>query len=218
MGKNVALFGGCPTCPVERVRWHEAVAYTNALSSQAGLKPCYEISGEEGVEVVFLGLDCEGYRLPTEAEWEYAARAGASTEWPCGADPVCLESRAWLKENSASKTHEVATTVPNAWGLYDMIGNVYEWTNDWHSPDYYQRAEPKDPLGPEEGFHRAYRGGSWSTEPPLARAADRSINLPNEVEGTACGGQFCWPDNQDGSTWHYHSPDLGFRVARTLAE
>ena len=218
MDDNTALFGGCPLCPVERIKWHEAVAYTNALSAKEGFEPCYTISGEDQDEVVFLGLDCTGYRLPTEAEWEYAARAGSTSEWFCGAEPDCLEGYGWLKSNSASKTHEVATVMPNAWGLYDMVGNVYEWTNDWHAPDYYAEGQNTDPIGPEEGFHRAYRGGSWSSEPPQARSSDRSINLPNEVEGNPCGGQFCWPDNDDGTKWYYHSPDLGFRIVRTLPD
>ena len=215
MDDKPALFGGCPTCPVERVKWHEAIAYCNALSEKEGFMPCYEISDEAVDEVTFLGLDCEGYRLPLEAEWEYAARAGTESDWVCGDDGSCVDGLAWYKENSASKTHEVGSLPPNAWGLYDMMGNVYEWVWDWHSLEWYAESATQDPAGPDEGFHHAYRGGSWSSNAEALRSPDRSINLPNETEGNPCGGQFCWPDSADGEKWYYHSPDLGFRVART---
>jgi sulfatase modifying factor 1 len=214
MGKNIALFGGCPDCPVERVKWHEAIAYCNALSEREGYAQCYETL-EVGDQILFKGLHCTGYRLPVEAEWEYAARAGTVTLWNCGDDPACLTTFSWIKENSASKTHPVGQLEPNAWGLYDMGGNVFEWVWDWHMPDFYAESPSQDPLGPEEGNHRVYRGGAWSSEPELVRTSDRSINVPNEVEGTPCGGQFCWPESEDGTKWHYHSPDLGFRVVRT---
>lgn len=215
MGTNLALFGGCPTCPVERVKWHEAIAFCNALSDKEGLENCYAISGEDGSDVRFTGLKCLGYRLPTEAEWEYAARAGSTSPWTCGEASDCVEQSAWVKANSASKPHEVGGLPPNAWGLYDMMGNVFEWVWDWHMPDYYAESVLSDPTGPETGNHHAYRGGSWSSEARACRSSDRSINLPKPSEGNPCGSQFCWPEGDDGAAWHYHSPDLGFRVARS---
>jgi formylglycine-generating enzyme required for sulfatase activity len=178
MGSNPSYFKDCgANCPVEKVSWDDAVGYANALSRREGLPECYAGS-------TFSGLGCKGYRLPTEAEWEYAARAGTT-----GATYGNLGSVAWYDENSGSATHPVGQKRPNAWGLYDMLGNVWEWTGDWYG-EY--SGTVTDPTGPARGSTRVVRGGSWYSIARGARAAFR--------------GNYAPVDRDD---------DLGFRLSRT---
>ncbi len=130
---------------------------------------------------------CEavGTRLPTEAEWEYAARAGTT-----GSRYGDLDSIAWYSANSGSKTHEAAQKQPNAWGLYDMLGNVWQWTADW-SADRYSENSETDPHGPTSGKFRTLRGGSWSGNPWYARVSYRAGIVPesrNSNLGLRCVG------------------------------
>ncbi len=166
MGKNPSHFTSCgDNCPVEKVSWHEAVAYCNALSRKEGLEECYD--GDR-----LRGLDCKGYRLPTEAEWEYAARAGST-----GARYGDLDSVAWYKGNSGKSTHTVGKKRPNAWGLYDMLGNVLEWCHDWKGD--YSSSSATDPTGPRTGSRRVRRGGSWVNVAGYVRAAIRLNFTPD---------------------------------------
>jgi sulfatase-modifying factor enzyme 1/trypsin-like peptidase len=116
---------------------------------------------------------CESFggRLPTEAEWEYAARAGSRTAWSFGDDEKLLGEHAWYAENSDNKPHPVATRKPNGWGLYDMHGNVQEWVADWRAP--YKKGPQTDPTGPETGEYRVLRGGAFNLSPRFLRSADR---------------------------------------------
>jgi formylglycine-generating enzyme required for sulfatase activity len=215
MGNNPSQNSpGCDECPVEMVNWYEALSYCNALSASVGLKACYTLSGCNGQSagtgmecagVTITALDgdvygCEGYRLPTEAEWEYAARAGTTTATYNGdiavedcysASPV-LEPIAWYSENSSSITHPFAKRQPNAWGLYDMLGNVWEWAWDLH--DSYGEYVT-DPVDSSSGLYRAYRGCSWYTAAHQCRAAFRIRDVPET-----------------------RSERLGFRPARTIFE
>jgi formylglycine-generating enzyme required for sulfatase activity len=190
------------------VNWYSAVGFANALSVREGLSPCYTLTGcsdaangwKDGAHsgcsgATFAGLSCTGYRLPTESEWEYAARSGTTTATYAGnvtgtdCDDRTLPPIAWFCGNSDGRTQSVATRQANAWGLYDMLGNVYEWTWDWYGT--YPGAVT-DPLGPSSGSRRVLRGGGWDDYESRARAAYR----------------YRGPDDR-GS-------DYGFRLARSL--
>ena len=198
--------------PVEQVNWYEAIAYANALSQSEGLEQCYATSASSGTlgggcndshgccddfrfsEVSFIGLDCHGYRLPTEAEWEYAARAGTTTAWYCGSNERCIDRIAWAGLNyefgSEPGPHLVGELQANDWGLHDMSGNLSEWVWDWHGE--YPNRSVADPLGPDEGRFRVVRGGDWGADWMETRSASRIGIQPD------CRDQF-----------------HGFRLART---
>ena len=125
--------------PVENVSWLDAVQFCNKLSEKEGKKPFYEI---DGPDIRVLDWDGQGYRLPTEAEWEHACRANAPTptRFSFGDNPVELGVYGWFEGNSDSRTHLVGQKLPNSFGLYDMHGNVWEWCWDWHLAEYYSRS------------------------------------------------------------------------------
>jgi formylglycine-generating enzyme required for sulfatase activity len=118
------------------------------------------------------------YRLPTEAEWEYACRAGTATRWYCGDDETSLADVAWCGKDSGKMPHAVGEKKPNAWGLYDMHGNVWQWCADWFTPDYYKQSLPSDPSGPPAGSRRVLRGGNWHDPSSYCRSAFRSFTTP----------------------------------------
>jgi formylglycine-generating enzyme required for sulfatase activity len=166
MGNNPSAFKGDDKRPVERVTWDEVKEFLNHLNERK---------------------DGYRYRLPTEAEWEYAARAGTT-----GPNYGPIDEIAWYQGNSDKHTHPVGLKKPNAWGLYDMQGNVYEWTEDWYG-DYTSDAAT-DPTGVESGGDRIPRGGSWMSTPRGIRTSNRNLNEP---------------DNRDHN--------IGFRIAREPA-
>jgi formylglycine-generating enzyme required for sulfatase activity len=148
MGTNRSHFKGDKR-PVERVSWDHCQEFCRKLSEREG----------------------KTYRLPTEAEWEYACRAGTTKAYYFGDDPAKLPDYAWFDGNSGDETHPVGQKKPNAWGLYDMHGNVWEWCQDWYGG--YPTSDQVDPQGPSEGSDRVYRGGSWRHDPRRCRSADR---------------------------------------------
>jgi formylglycine-generating enzyme required for sulfatase activity len=193
MGYNPSNFSACGAdCPVEQVAWHEAAAYCNSLSEDAELARCYTCSGSgSGVtctpNAAFgTPYQCPGYRLPTEAEWEYAARAGTISLRYGEINDI-----AWYDGNSGFATHEVGTQASNDWGLSDSLGNAWEWCHDWYGD--YPSMPLTDPFGTAEGSNRVMRGGGYNGEASQCRAAFRSKDRPEN---------------------HYAS--LGLRPVRTL--
>jgi formylglycine-generating enzyme required for sulfatase activity len=198
-----ALIGSNPSrhlgaaLPVENVSWYEAVAYCNALSLTEGRTEAYTIIGTS----VAWNREADGYRLPTEAEWERACRAGTSTAFAggsltteaCGIDPV-LDAAGWYCGNASGTPHPVRAKQANAWNLYDMHGNVWEWCFDWYEADLGASIE-LDPSGPETGSQKVVRGGSWYYFARECRSASRAPY---------------WPNSKDDL--------VGFRVVRTVFE
>lgn len=168
---NPSHFKG-PTMPVEQVSWADAARYCNARSREEGLKPCYN---EETAE---CNVAADGYRLPTEAEWEYACRAETTGDYPFDGEARRLGQHAWFAENAGKKTHPVGQKRPNAWGLYDMLGNVAEWCNDVYEADYYRASPEKDPVGPADGERYLLRGGAWNSSADACRSAHRLGESP----------------------------------------
>jgi formylglycine-generating enzyme required for sulfatase activity len=147
---------GASLRPVEKVSWHDAVKYCNALSLLSGLTAVYDTSAWTA------DFSKTGYRLPTEAQWEYACRAGSTTEFWWGTDTNGMGARTWSYYNSGGTTHPVATKLANAYGLYDMAGNVWQWCNDWYGD--YTAGAATDPTGASTGTYRVLRGGSWFSD------------------------------------------------------
>jgi formylglycine-generating enzyme len=159
MGNNPSFFSSCGNnCPVENVSWDDAQDYINKLSEKTGKK----------------------YRLPTEAEWEYAARSGGKQEkWSGTSNFDELEDYAWFLDNSGKKTHPVGKKKPNGLGLYDMSGNVWEWVKDGYDQAYYKKSPKVNPRGPESGASRVRRGGGWVSVPGNVRTAIRAGDDPD---------------------------------------
>jgi len=153
MGNNPSQFKD-PSNPVEKVSWDDIQPFLAKLNVAFEKKRML-------------------FGLPTEAGWEYACRAGTTTAFSFGDNPALLAQHGWFNGNSGGKTHPVGQGKPNAWGLYDMHGNVWEWCSDWHGADYYAKSPPNDPMGPTTGSCRVGRGGSWRHPPTNCGAAFR---------------------------------------------
>jgi formylglycine-generating enzyme required for sulfatase activity len=189
MGATPSQRADCPTCPVEGVTWHDAAIFADALSALEGLDPCYscEDAGDGPIcEAPDVPSACPGWRLPTEAEWEVAARAGGTGRWSGGDTP---EAVAWTTERTAEPC-PAAQLGPNDWGLFDASGNVWEWTHDGYAA---APAAGPDPAGDPAAAQRVLRGGSWFNAEAEARVAGRRPQDPAVA-----------------------SPFQGLRVARTL--
>lgn len=203
-GYNPAYHATCGgDCPVEWVSWHEAAAYCNTLSQAEARPTCYacssggpQVTCKPATTAKIYG--CKGYRLPTEAEWERAARAGTSSALSNGDILSCMgkcpnaAKIAWFKSSSTGVVHRVGQLASNPWKLYDMSGNVYEWVDDWYQADL-GTGRATDPTGPKSGKEKVFRGGAWYFNAEHARSANRERFVPTK--------RFTF---------------LGFRCARTL--
>lgn len=192
------------TCPVESVNWYEALLYANELSRRQGVAQCYTLAGCRGTpgtgvtcsSVAYVGPSCPGYRLLTDAEWEYAARAGASGlySWGDSGRSDARDSAMWHRDNAGERPHPVGRLQANAWGLHDMLGNVFEWVWDAHvitsddvplDPALYPPLR-RDPQGEAYAAERGGRGGGWLSSSSRASLADRYSDVPTK-QGSALG-------------------------------
>ena len=193
MGFNPSSCAGDSMRPVEMVTWFDAVLYCNTRSKHEGKDTVYLYSSLTRDSIwcteladVTADFSRSGYRLPTEAEWEYACRAGSTTDYYWGrnypptttADTLAIDSNAVWWNNSLNCTQPVASKKPNAWGLYDMSGNVFQWCNDWY--DSYRSSSEPNPVGPSSGSYRVLRGGSWRHHDIPLRSAYRNNNYPGD--------------------------------------
>jgi formylglycine-generating enzyme required for sulfatase activity len=170
-GGNPSYFQGDGNLPVDSVSWNDVREFIRLLKREEG---------------------GSAYRLPTEAEWEYACRAGSADTYCFGNNVHQLGEYAWYEENAGGQSHPVGQRKPNVWGLYDMHGNVYEWVHDWYETTYYQRSPARDPSGPSWGSDRVNRGGCWGHDAWACRSARRGRLTPDA-----------------------RASDTGFRLART---
>jgi len=187
MGSNPSNWKGA-RLPVEKVNWYEAVAFANALSERDGLEAVYTIEGT----VVSADWSKVGYRLPTEAEWEFAARGGNQSQAYTYAGSNTAGDVAWYYDNSWGMTHEVGTKQANELGLYDMSGNVMEWCWDWSDDDYYSSSPAENPKGPSSGSYRVLRGGRWGHGAQYVRSANRIWDWPSS-RYSGCGFRLVLP-------------------------
>ena len=163
---NPSHFKG-PTHPAEMISWGEAALFCNKRSEAEGLQPCYD------EETALCDFAANGYRLPTEAEWEYVCRAGSEDDYHFGPNPNRLGDSAWYKDNASKKTQPVGQKSPNAWGIFDMHGNVAEWCNDMYAEDYYADSPRGNPRGAADSETYVLRGGAWNCSPESCRASYR---------------------------------------------
>jgi formylglycine-generating enzyme len=177
--------------PINGITWEEAISYCNWLSKKEKLQPVYSKQGPNYV----CNFKANGYRLPTEAEWEFAAKGGVKSKGYKFSGGNDANEVAWHKAISKNSPHTVGTKLPNELGLYDMSGNVWEWCWDWYNKDYYKIEKGDNPKGPEMGERKCVRGGSWDSQVNYLRPANRISTPPNKTH------EF-----------------YGFRVARTIAE
>ena len=180
--------------PVQNISWEEAARYCNRRSRAEGLVPCYFFDNENDFnEEIKCNWNADGYRLPTEAEWEFAARGGTDSLDTMYSGSNDIESVAWYFDFVDATIHAVMTKLPNELGLYDMSGNVWEWCWDWYGN--YTASDQNNPTGAASGTHRVRRGGSWDEEENC-----------------------CLVSYREGSCPAFKSDNIGFRVVRSVTK
>ena len=187
-GKDLVARQSTGRHPVEQVSWLDAVAFCNKLCELEGRRPFYRMNGKD---VLVIDWNGDGYRLPTEAEWEYACRAWTTSRYSFGDEDARANEFGWFGNNAGGRTHPAGEKRPTVFGLFDMHGNVWEWCGDWYGEKYYANGPAGDPRGTGEASSRVIRGGGWVLEPRNARSANRGRGVPG-----------------------YRNSSLGFRVAR----
>jgi formylglycine-generating enzyme required for sulfatase activity len=175
MGANPSRWKGGQN-PVEQLRWSDAVRFCNKRSEAEGLRPCYDL------QTLKCDFTADGYRLPTEAEWEYACRAGTTTAYFFGDSPAKLGDYAWFEKNAGGHPRPVGQKQPNPWGLFDMAGNVWQWCHDFYVVDYYAQAPRLDPTGPSDGKNKVLRGGAWRFSADNCRSGYRYNENPGSSD------------------------------------
>jgi formylglycine-generating enzyme required for sulfatase activity len=183
MGKNPARRKGKRN-PVERVPWTDALKFCNLRSAEEGLTPCYKL------ESWTCDFAADGYRLPTEAEWEYACRAGSEGDYYFQGGIDQLDNHAWFRDNARRKPHPVGQKEPNAFGLYDMAGNVREWCNDWYAVDAYSAGLAVDPHGPTAGEKAVLRGGAFSSSAQSCTSWTRYCDEPGFTDACVASDDY----------------------------
>lgn len=171
MGTNPSKYKN-PDQPVEQLGWYGAIKYCNMRSLREELTPCYDL------DTMACNFDADGYRLPTEAEWEWAARAGTTSEYAFDGGENALSAAAWYAANAGETPQPVGGKAPNPWGLHDIYGNVYEWCNDVYGESYYAESPSADPCNYGEGEERVLRGGGWDSGPEMCRSSARYSEAP----------------------------------------
>ena len=163
------------------LNWEDAARFCNILSEETGLELCYDETTWE------CDFSKNGFRLPTEAEWEYACRAGTTTQYYTGDNESDLDRAGWYTTNSGGNLHPVGQKEPNRWGLYDMHGNASEWCNDWYDGGYYSISPSKNPTGPGTSSYHVMRGGSYNYYSPECASSKRLSYPPGASSGVEEG-------------------------------
>ena len=191
--------------PAYRVSWYSAIKYCNLRSMAEELTPCYTISGSTDPahwgavpasnnstwNAVICNWNANGYRLPTEAEWEYAARGATNNPDYLYSGSDDINAVVWYGSNSGDTTQPVGTKAPNGIGTHDMSGNLWEWCWDWYSGSYYSSSPQNNPRGPESGSYRLLRGGSWYSVATYCRVANRNDLIPYVGDDSYVGFRLC---------------------------